>query len=66
MKNPTPKIIGKLIEKITNILDEWKDYPEIFSFTFSIDISRLYLLVRRDIFQKAVVAGVSLVGSSHT
>ena len=65
MKNPTPKIIGKLIEKVTNILDEWKSYPQIFSFTLRIEISRLYLLHRTDILQKIVVAGVSLVGSSH-
>ena len=55
MKNPTPKIVGKLIEKIPNILDEWKGYPEMFSFTFSIAISRLYLLLQTDILQKTVV-----------
>ena len=50
MKNPTPKIVGKLIEKIPNILDEWKGYPEMFSFTFSIAISRLYLLTSNRYF----------------
>ena len=39
MENPTPKILGKLIEKIPNILDEWKGNPEMFSFTFSIAIA---------------------------
>ena len=58
-------IKGKLTEKITNILDEWRGYPKILSFTFSIEISRLYLLLRTDMLQKTVVAGVSLVGSSH-
>ena len=44
MKNPTPKIVGKQIEKL-----------EMFNFTFSIEISRLYLLLRTDILQKTVV-----------
>ena len=29
VKNSNLKIIGELIEKILNILDEWKGYPKI-------------------------------------
>ena len=65
MKNPTPKILGKLIEKIPNnfflILDEWKGYPEMFSFTFSIAISRLYLLLQTDILQKLSLGAPGII-----
>ena len=61
MKNPTPKILGKLIEKIPNILDEWKGYSEMFSFTFSIAISRLYLLLQTDILQKLSLGAPGII-----
>ena len=63
MKNPTPKIVGKLTVKIPNISDEWKGYPEFFSIrnrNFS-----GFFFSNRYFPEKAVVACVSLVGSSY-
>ena len=40
------------MRKPTNILDEWNGYPEIFSFSQSLEFSRQYLLLRTVILQK--------------
>ena len=40
------------VRKSPNILDEWNGYPEIFSFSQAIEISRQYLLLRTVILQK--------------
>ena len=42
------------MRKPTNILDEWNGYPEIFSFSQSLEFSRQYLLLRTVILQKKV------------
>ena len=34
------------MRKPPNILDEWNGYPEIFSFSQALEISRQYLLLR--------------------
>ena len=47
-----PKIVVKLSEKPPNILDEWNGYPEIFSFSQALEISKQYVLLRRVILKK--------------
>ena len=59
------KIVGKLIEKNPNILDEWKGYPDILSFTFSIKVSKLYLLLWTDILQKTAIGCPCLEASRN-
>ena len=40
------------IRKPSNILDEWNSYPEIFSFSQALEISRQYLLLRTVILHR--------------
>ena len=47
-----PKIVVKLSEKPPNILDEWNGYPEIFSFSQALEISKQYVLLRTVILKK--------------
>ena len=45
---------GSAITKPPNILDVWNGYPEIFSFSQALEISRQYLLLRKVISQKKI------------
>ena len=45
MNNTTSENRGLAITKPPNILDLWNGYPEIFSFSQTLEISRQYLLL---------------------
>ena len=52
--NTTSENRNSAIRKCPNILDEWNGYPERFSFSQALEISRHYLLLRTVILQKKV------------
>ena len=54
MTDTTSEIVVKLSENVLYILDEWNGYPESFSFSQVLEISRQYLLPRTVILQKKV------------
>ena len=55
MNNTTSENRSYAITKTSNILDESSnDYPEIFSFSQALEISRQYLLLRTVILQEKV------------
>ena len=54
MSNTTSETRSKAIRKPPNILDGWNGYPEMFSFSQALEISRQYLLFRTVILQKKV------------
>ena len=52
MNNTTSENLSWAIAKPPNILDVWNGYPEIFSFSQALEISRQYFLLRTVILQK--------------
>ena len=52
--NDTTENRSSAISKPPNILDEWNGYPEFFSFSQALEISRKYLLLQTLILQKKV------------
>ena len=53
-KTQPTKIVVKLLENLRIFLDEWNGYPEIFSFSQALEISREYLLLLTVILLKHV------------